>query len=828
MGRFTQLHHITNDSAIQNEWCGIHIPKSLKFDYPSRSTYLYKGFGGGSTRKWTISVWVKNWSVGEGGMLIGRNTLNPNVRETCSMSGGRAQIAWQLRAGGSQHVYRKSTYTSKGTHMDHTGWVHIVMQWDSNNGTTADRWIVYANNVRQSQNQYNATHQYSNSNVFSSSAYIGRAADTASNVAEFYLAEYHGISDAKLDPTHFGFTDPDTGIWRPKSPAVVKANTTYNAGSWYLDFSDSSNIGTDRSGLGNHWSANNFSATDVVDDTPTNNFCILDNNDHGGNHAKNGNLQSGTAGTSGWRHIRGTHILFKGSGRWYWECKQKGNIDGSNGAIAGLRHVNYGTRTQDPNGNSGYMYARQGDTRYWNGGNAAGHFPSTSNNDIIQFAFDANTGKIWSGTNNTWTGANPSTGTSHSMEINYTGSGGDVCPFVGQYGSNNYWEVNFGQNSFVYTPPTGFRAICSKNFEIEGPTVIKPKKHFDILTYTGNGSNGHVRTGLEFKPDLVWFKCRSTTHNHDLYDSVRGANKRLIPNGTDAETSYSNLVQSFNDNGVTLGTANEMNQNSQTYVAWCWKAGDGTETNTDGTISSTVSVNKAAGFSIVSYTGTEVNNSTVGHGLGKAPTCVIIKDRDSNSAGNNWYVWHKELNTANYIKLNDNSGQAAVSGTSNGGVGSVTATTFNFIQGTSGNNKNVNENGDEFIAYCWTDIPGYSKMGIFTGNSAGGTVQPGGKVIKLGFKPALVILKATSSFSGSNWGMFDFRRDGSNGPTHDLRANVNNSEGGDDYQVELQAEGFRISTTSSGFGGSAAYTYIYMAWAEAPGRLPYDIAPTQQ
>ena len=170
--------------------------------------------------------------------------------------------------------------------------------------------------------------------------------------------------------------------------------------------------------------------------------------------------------------------------------------------------------------------------------------------------------------------------------------------------------------------------------------------------------------------------------------------------------------------------------------------------------------------------------------------------------------------------------QTAVSGTSNGGVGSVTSTTFNFIQGTSGNNKNTNENGDNFIAYCWRSIPGYSKMGIFTGNGNGGTTQPGGIVVRCGFKPALVILRSTGGGSGRNWGMFDFKRLGYNKKVRDLRANVNSSDGGDDRIISLESDGFRITTTSSGFGGSDGQTYVFMAWAENPGRLPFNMPPT--
>jgi len=816
MGRAVHPHIITPDSAMLGESYGIDIPRSLIVDYANGGGYLTKGAGGGSATKWTYSLWSKNCKVGNG-IFMGYNGNNSSSRETLSM-GGSGNISWQLRYGGSQHAYRRSTYATESNHMDNGGWFHFVCQWDSNNSTTADRFIIWVNGVRQDLIQYNATQSGSSSGFMTGTNYIGRAHDTTGYNAEFYLAEMHAVNNAVLAPTHFGFTDPLTGAWRPKKSSDIVAATTYGTGGWYLDFSDPSNIGADRSGNGNNWTPNGFSTSDVVFDSPTNNFCVLDNNDFGGNKAIGGNLQSGTAGTGAWRLQRGTFILGKGSGRWYWEVQQKGSIDGSNGWWAGLVHQNYVSRTPNPNSNSGYMYGRQGDTRYWNGGNAAGHFPSTANNDIIQFAFDADTGKMWSGKNGTWTGADPGTGTSHSFEINYggvDGDGGDLVPAVIMYGSNNYAICNFGQRPFTYTPPTGFRSICSKNFAIQGPTVVQPKKHFDILTYTGDGGSNRQITGLEFQPDLLWFKLRSETQNHDLYDSVRGGNKRLIPNSTATEASYSNLVQSFNHNGFNIGSVPEANKNGANVVAWCWKAGGTAVTNTDGTLSAQVSANPDAGFSIISYTGNGTSGATIGHGLGRKPRFFVVKSRTETRG---WNCYHVSLGNTKYIQWQGSSAPQTQSGWWNN-----TSPTSSVI--TVGNDGDVNGNSQNYICYAWADIPGYSKFGYFTGNSNGNT-QPSGKVVRLGFKPALVILRATDSFSGSNWGMFDFKRLGYNRKVYDLRTNTDSSEGSDNTIISLDAEGFRITTTSSGFGGSSSYNYIYMAWAENPGRLPFNMPPT--
>ena len=829
MGRAVHPHIITPDSAMLGESYGIDIPRGLRFNTNNGGNqYLTKGAGGGSATKWTYSLWSKNCKTGNG-VFMGYNGNNSSSRETLSM-GGSGNISWQLRYGGSSHAHRRSTYATESNHMDNGGWFHFVCQWDSNNSTTADRFIIWINGVRQDLIQYNATQSGSSSGFMTGTNYIGRAHDTTGYNAEYYLAEMHAVNDAVIAPTHFGFTDPITGVWRPKRSSDVVAATTYGTGGWYLDFSDPSNLGADRSGNGNNWTPNNFSTSDSVLDSPTNNFCILDNNDFGGNKATNGNLQSGTAGTGAWRLQRGTFILGKGSGRWYWEVQQKTTaIDGNNGWWAGLVHQNYVTRTPNPNSNSAYMYGRQSDTRYWNGGNASGHFPSTSNNDIIQFAFDADTGLLWSGTNNTWTGANPATGTGQSYSINYGGGdGGDLVPAVIMYGSNNYAICNFGQQPFTYTPPTGFRSICSKNLAIQGPTITNTKSHFDVVTFTGNGSTGQSITSLQFQPDLLWFKNRGGTNWHALFDVVRGRAKGWSTNVTNVESTSSSSQDliSFNSNGFTLGTTyawGSVNGNGNNIVAWCWKAGGTAVSNSDGTITTQVSANQEAGFSIVSWTGSGADG-TLGHGLDAIPDCIILKNRDRAVEGQ---VKHKMMASGKVMYTSLTDGEDTATGSNNGIIGNLDNTkTFSVTRtGNTGNYNNVNLSGEKYIAYCWRSIPGYSKFGIFTGNGNGNT-QPSGRVVRLGFKPALVILKRTSSNSGANWGMFDFKRLGYNRKVRDLRFNTNNSEGSDDNIISLDAEGFRITTTSGGFGGADGVTYIYMAWAENPGRLPFNMPPT--
>ena len=168
-------------------------------------------------------------------------------------------------------------------------------------------------------------------------------------------------------------------------------------------------------------------------------------------------------------------------------------------------------------------------------------------------------------------------------------------------GSGHNCYINFGQfdlNSFSSNIPTGFKTLNSKNLIPDVPSIIRPQKHFETLTYTGNNASGRKITGLEFKPDFVWFKKRSSgTQNHTLYDSLRGAGKRLMLPSTSAEGTVSDELTSFNDGGFTIDTDNFQNENGKDYVAWCWKAGGAAAvSNTSGSITSSVSANQEGGF----------------------------------------------------------------------------------------------------------------------------------------------------------------------------------------------------------------------------------------
>ena len=333
-------------------------------------------------------------------------------------------------------------------------------------------------------------------------------------------------------------------------------------------------------------------------------------------------------------------------------------------------------------------------------------------------------------------------------------------------------------------------------------------------TYTGNGGTQSVSNavnGVSFQPDFVWIKSRSAAYYNTLYDSVRGsgATKSIYSNSTDAEGAYSVLtnLSSFNSNGFTVGTTssspNTLNESGATFVGWQWKAGGTSASNTNGSITSTVSVGATQGFSVVTYTGTGAN-ATVGHGLGVAPSMIIVKKR---SGANAWFVGATPAGWNKYLLLNTTDASATDPGT----VWQATAPTSSvFYLGTTGE---VNANTATFVAYCFSAVAGYSAFGSFTGNGSAD-----GPFVYTGFRPAFVMAKLSSATG--DWNMVDDMRqtynDASGNPV--LRANTSGAEEDVDTmqgQMDILSNGFKLRSNNSSLNASGG-TIIYAAFAKSP------------
>ena len=278
--------------------------------------------------------------------------------------------------------------------------------------------------------------------------------------------------------------------------------------------------------------------------------------------------------------------------------------------------------------------------------------------------------------------------------------------------------------------------------------IDKGSDYFETVTYTGTGAEQSI-SSLNFSPDLTWIKNRDTTDSHQLVDSVRGATKNLFSNLTNAEATDAEGLKSFDTDGFTVGTRLGMNTSGESYVGWSWRGSDSSAvSNTDGSITSTVSANTTSGFSIVSYSGNS-SASTVGHGLGSAPSVVLVKNRTNGT--HQWTMFHKSLAVTNVLFL-DTTGATFNPGDNDFQDTAPTSSVFS-ITGADGR---VNGTGHDFIAYCFAEKKGFSKFGSYTGNG-----NANGPFIYCGFKPAFVIVKQTNA-AGENWFICDNKRAGYN------------------------------------------------------------------
>ena len=334
------------------------------------------------------------------------------------------------------------------------------------------------------------------------------------------------------------------------------------------------------------------------------------------------------------------------------------------------------------------------------------------------------------------------------------------------------------------------------------PAITKPNQHFDATLYTGTGSNGLAVTNGGFQPDLIWLKSRNNTYYHNLLDSVRGAGVRLFSNLTDAE-SDNDCQSSFDSNGFTLNAdAGGVNNSTTTYVAWQWKGGGTAVSNTSGTITSSVSANPTAGFSVVTYTGTGAN-ATVGHGLGVAPQMIIVKCR--SNASTNFTVYHTSIGNTGYIYLNLTN--VAVTGYS--GFWNNTSPTSSVFSLGSDVDGYVNGSGRTNVAYCFAPIAGYSAFGSYVANASAD-----GPFIYTGFRPRWIMLKRSSA-AGAPWSMIDTSRSSFNAAKAELDANTSDAEATAGNGMDILSNGFKLRD-SGAFNSASGATFIYAAFAEAP------------
>jgi len=564
----------------------------------------------------------------------------------------------------------------------------------------------------------------------------------------------------------------------------------------------SNDLGIDRSGNNNNWTPTNLAATDVVLDSPTNNFATLNPLyyiNSGTNKAiymelSEGNTKFNAANIGTNQDGRGMGTIAPSSGKWYWEMYKI-----TSEVSAGISRADL----DDPSGPGAQQvgdiyYLRDGRKR--RDGALETYGASTTTADIVGIGLDLDGGSITFYKNGVSQGVAYNTGISgHAWyPMTHAGAGGSW-----------YGVINFGQDSsfagnktaqgnqdsnnigdFYYEPPTDFLALCTDN--LPEPTVV-PSEHFGVVTWTGNDSVQHI-TGLGFQPDLVWAKDRSAARRSNLIDVVRGTQARIFSSDVEAEAPNSGL-SSFNSDGFSLtGGYSDTNHLNETFVAWCWKANGAPVAHqpTGATISAQVSANVDAGFSIARYTGNGVSGATIGHGLNQEPEMIISK----RLTGGSWRVIHKDIGLTKTLYLDEHI--AAGNDTERPELTDATVFTH---RGTI---------TDPYITYSFHSVEGFSKIGSYTGNGS-----TDGAFVYTGFKPRYVMVKRTDS--AASWHIYDTEREPLNPNATILMANATNVEENNHsiYDIDFVSNGFKHRDTYAAQNASGG-TYIYIAIAEDP------------
>ena len=787
------------------------IDQSLRFN-DDDSAYLSRTPSSASNRRtFTFSAWIKvNPAATNYPPIFSADNSTPDFVIRLSNTGS-LQVVVENGGGGNSLLLTNRLFR------DSSSWYHIVVAIDTTNSTADDRIKIYVNGVQETSFSSRTNPSLNFETKVNNTVLHRLGLQRYGSYWDGYMAEVNFLDGLAYDPSYFGETKD--GVWIAK-----QYSGSYGTNGFHLTFADSSAIGDDTSGNGNDFTANNLAAIDVVPDSPTNNFATL--NPIGEFYGEGSNTKTFSEGnlkvaqSGGGSHDTATIAIETGHTEgYYWEVIVS-SMDTARTYI--------GIVADNPKANASLIATYSFLNKYVlnRNGNFSGNADTSSTTvstytayaqgDIVMVAYKD--GKLWMGVNGTWMNSgDPANGTGFLTAQDGTSpSGRNQAAWLPYFGYRSTFIVNFGQNgtfngtktaqgnsdengigNFYYSVPSGFLTLCTAN--LPDPTIgpgqtEQADDNFNTVLYTGNGGTLNV-TGVGFQPDWVWLKSRAATRHHMLYDSVRGATKTLRSSLSNAEVTGSTTLTSFDSDGFSLGADSDVNT-AESFVSWNWKAGGSASSNSNGSITSSVSANTDAGFSIGTFTGTG-SAGTLGHGLSSAPEGIILKSRGSTA---NWLVFHKDItNSPTHIMFLDATNA------------STDQSRFNDTNPTSsvfsvGPNNAENQSGIGYVFYCFHGVEGYSKFGGYTGNGSSD-----GTFVFTGFRPAWVMVKRDSATE--NWRMQDSKRLGYNPEGKELYADLNLAEASNSF--DMVSNGFKIRNTSNGYNASGS-TYIYFAFAEAP------------
>ena len=776
------------------------IEQSLMFDSVDEAHLARTVSSAGNQRTWTQSCWFKLNKMADGYLPMygfpGGSAYGWRYGIPYFISDGDLNFLDNWGAG----TY-SGPYVRFGTGIkDPSAWYHFVMVFDTTESTDTNRIKVWINNVQATPHtQLSWPSLNYQGSINSALPHTLGELQLTYYYADAQFAEYHFLDGTVKAPTDFAETDSVTGQWIPKE----YTGGSYGTNGFYLKF-ESGALGTDSSGQGNNLTASNLANSDVMLDSPTNNFCtynpVYRHADSTPMILTQGSLRVNRTDSVGY-WTRQTFPIE--GGKWYVEFLLEARTSGN-----AVIQINHGSTYAQYFFNSGAMYIN---------GSSHSTIATAAIDDVVGVALNVDDSQISIYKN----GSSILSATSFTNDGSVSAdTAGNIMIGVYHNTTNIVTVVNFGQNSsfagnktaqgntdgngegdFYYSPPSGFLALCTKN--LPTPTIKNPTDHFNTVLYTGTGNTDHDITGVGFQPDLNWIKKRDEADDHVITDAVRGAGKVIKSHSNAAEADWTDYVGPFLADGIRLNDVQQgdaVNESGRNYVMWNWKANGSGSANTDGSINSTVSANTTAGFSIVTFTGTS-GTGTVGHGLSQAPETIWHKNRDAVAS---WTIYHVGMASdpeTDYMQFN--SANAANDNSTVWNDTAPTSTVFSVGQGSM-------TSGDDSVAYCFHSVEGFSKFGAYTGNG-----NADGPFIYTGFRPAFTIIKNTAS-SSYWWEMLDNKRSPFNVADETLYANVTNTEySGSNYEKDFLSNGFKVRNNAAATNSSDVL-YIYMAWAESP------------
>ena len=777
----TRAESKVGDSSIKFDGTGdfLSAPDSTDWDF--------------GTDPFTWEAWIRfNNSPQDGnmrGIIVNGSSSSAynGLVYNGSTSGTERGFGWYQKAAGASELWNMWSLDQGDWSSD--TWYHVAIVRDG------DQFTLYVDGT----SQVSETHTDALVD-FSTNMNIG-AYTSGLRYFDGYMDEIR-ISDTARYTTTF---TPSTTEFTADSNTKLLIHSNWTGG-----------LGADSSGNENDFTPTNLVATDQMVDSPTNNFCTLNPvavSKYAITSMGEGNLYY--AGGSTYTSSVGT--IAPTSGKWYTEVYVNANTGTGSASWLGVTRLGYpGQAWWDTPYNRTGSVGLQGDGQGWKDGSTTTSDSSGvfTDGDVVGILMNLDDGEIKYKVNNSdfsyttsitvdgvWTPCVQTSTTGNNVTFNF----GQDSSFAGNLTAQGNQDSN-SIGDFYYEPPTDFLALCTSN--LPSPEIADPTKYFSATEYSGNAGEHVITTGVE--PDLIWFKRTDATGNHALMDGVRGWDKVTIPNLPNAEGTETSLITIQSD-GFTIPDSSyggAFNDSGADYVTWNWKAGGTAASNTDGTITSSVSANTTAGFSIASYTGTG-SAATVGHGLSSAAELIIVKNRDEDDA---WQAGSsKGIDFTDYLVLNTDAGFVDNVDRWNDTVPSASVFTI-------GDGVEVNTNTEDYIAYCFHSIEGYSKVGSYEGNG-----DTDGPFIYTGFRPAYILLKTAASWDNGHWHIFDTKRYTYNettnttttGITADNAANDGGGGGEGAGPIDILSNGFKIRN-NNGNDNPDGDPVLYLAFAESP------------